>query len=225
MGAVGRAEDQADPALRRAPLRSIGIQPDALVLRSDRPGVRWRTSRKIALMCDVDLEGAVVDASTCRASTTSRRCCTTRGSTRTSSTSSGFPRRRRRLGRLERPARGRAPPEARGHDRPRSASTSTCPTPTCRSTEALKRRRFRAGRPRPSIRWIPSDECQTPEGARRGTRPTSTASSCPGGFGVRGIEGKLGALEVRARETASRCSASASACSAWSSSTPGMSPA
>jgi len=43
-----------------AALRSIGIQPDALVLRSDRP-VSESNKRKIALMCDVD-EEAVVNA-------------------------------------------------------------------------------------------------------------------------------------------------------------------
>ncbi len=43
-----------------AALRSIGIQPDALVLRSDRP-VSDSNKKKIALMCDVD-EDAVVNA-------------------------------------------------------------------------------------------------------------------------------------------------------------------
>jgi CTP synthase (UTP-ammonia lyase) len=43
-----------------AALRSIGIQPDAIVLRSDRP-VSENMNRKIALMCDVDPE-AVVNA-------------------------------------------------------------------------------------------------------------------------------------------------------------------
>src|SRR5699024_1183211 len=42
-----------------AALRAIGIQPDALVLRSDRP-VSESNKRKIALMCDVD-EAAVVN--------------------------------------------------------------------------------------------------------------------------------------------------------------------
>src|SRR3954454_9914863 len=42
-----------------AALRSIGIQPDALVLRSDRP-VSDSVKRKIALMCDVE-EPAVVN--------------------------------------------------------------------------------------------------------------------------------------------------------------------
>ena len=31
--------------------------------------------------------------------------------------------------------------------------------------------------------------------ARPATSPTSTRSACPGGFGIRGIEGKVGALE------------------------------
>src|SRR5690606_29253930 len=43
-----------------AALRSIGIQPDALVLRSDRP-LTESNRRKTALMCDVDDE-AVVNA-------------------------------------------------------------------------------------------------------------------------------------------------------------------
>ncbi|MCU1422248.1 MAG: synthetase, partial [Microbacteriaceae bacterium] len=43
-----------------AALRSIGIQPDAIVLRSDRE-VPESMTRKIALMCDVDIE-AVVNA-------------------------------------------------------------------------------------------------------------------------------------------------------------------
>src|SRR5690606_31479820 len=41
-----------------AALRSIGIQPDAIVLRSDRP-VPDSMNRKIALMCDVDPEAVV----------------------------------------------------------------------------------------------------------------------------------------------------------------------
>ena len=41
-----------------AALRSIGIQPDAIVLRADRD-VPEATKRKIALMCDVDVEGVV----------------------------------------------------------------------------------------------------------------------------------------------------------------------
>ena len=59
MGASG--EQKTKPTQHSvAALRSIGIQPDALVLRSDR-AVPERNKRKIALMCDVDDE-AVVNA-------------------------------------------------------------------------------------------------------------------------------------------------------------------
>ncbi|MBU6265353.1 MAG: CTP synthase, partial [Actinomycetales bacterium] len=59
MGASG--EQKTKPTQHSvAALRSIGIQPDALVLRSDRP-VTESNKRKIALMCDVD-EDAVVNA-------------------------------------------------------------------------------------------------------------------------------------------------------------------
>ena len=44
-----------------------------------------------------------------------------------------------------------------------------------------------------NIEWVPSDECETPEGAAR--RLGDVDAICvPGGFGIRGIEGKLGAL-------------------------------
>ena len=41
-----------------AALRSIGIQPDALILRCDRP-VPDGLKKKIALMCDVDVDGCI----------------------------------------------------------------------------------------------------------------------------------------------------------------------
>jgi CTP synthase len=43
------------------------------------------------------------------------------------------------------------------------------------------------------IRWVASDECQTEAGAQRALGGVD-AILVPGGFGVRGIEGKLGAL-------------------------------
>ena len=43
------------------------------------------------------------------------------------------------------------------------------------------------------LRWIASDECATPSGAARQLSDVD-AVCVPGGFGVRGIEGKLGAL-------------------------------
>jgi CTP synthase len=42
--------------------------------------------------------------------------------------------------------------------------------------------------------WVPSDECATKEGAARHLADVD-AICVPGGFGIRGIEGKVGALE------------------------------
>jgi CTP synthase len=44
-----------------------------------------------------------------------------------------------------------------------------------------------------SIRWVPSDECADPAGAHRHLHDVD-AICVPGGFGVRGLEGKIGAL-------------------------------
>ena len=43
------------------------------------------------------------------------------------------------------------------------------------------------------IRWIPSDECATPQGASRHLNDVD-GICVPGGFGIRGLEGKIGAL-------------------------------
>jgi CTP synthase len=51
---------------------------------------------------------------------------------------------------------------------------------------------------RVTLRWVTSDDCQTPEGAARELDGVD-AVCVPGGFGVRGIEGKVGALQ-HARE-------------------------
>ncbi|WP_413926316.1 glutamine amidotransferase-related protein, partial [Mycobacterium tuberculosis] len=64
-------------------------------------------------------------------------------------------------------------------------------------TEALKAGGF-AQETKVNIRWIPSDLCETPEGAQE--QLAELDGICvPGGFGIRGIEGKLGALKF-ARE-------------------------
>src|SRR6202044_3892826 len=49
-----------------------------------------------------------------------------------------------------------------------------------------------------TIRWVPSDDCQTPEGAAEQLGDVD-GILVPGGFGVRGIEGKIGAVRY-ARE-------------------------
>ena len=64
-------------------------------------------------------------------------------------------------------------------------------------TEALKAGGF-AQETQVKIRWIPSDACETPEGAAKALGDVD-GIVVPGGFGIRGIEGKLGALRF-ARE-------------------------
>jgi CTP synthase len=59
-------------------------------------------------------------------------------------------------------------------------------------TEALRAGGF-AHRSRVQIRWVPSDDCETPEGAAKALAGVDGVC-IPGGFGVRGIEGKLGAI-------------------------------
>src|SRR5438876_2592699 len=59
--------------------------------------------------------------------------------------------------------------------------------------EALRAGGF-ANDARVNIRWVPSDECQTPEGAARALDGVDGVL-VPGGFGVRGIEGKIGAVK------------------------------
>jgi CTP synthase len=64
-------------------------------------------------------------------------------------------------------------------------------------TEALKAGGY-AKETHVNIRWIPSDACETPEGAERALGELD-GIVIPGGFGIRGIEGKIGALKF-ARE-------------------------
>ena len=60
-------------------------------------------------------------------------------------------------------------------------------------TEALRAGGF-AQQTSVKIHWIPSDECATPEGAAR-LLSNLDGICVPGGFGIRGIEGKVGALK------------------------------
>ena len=64
-------------------------------------------------------------------------------------------------------------------------------------SEALRHGGF-ANDARVTIHWVPSDDCRTPEGAERELAGVD-AVVIPGGFGVRGIEGKIGAVRY-ARE-------------------------
>lgn len=63
--------------------------------------------------------------------------------------------------------------------------------------EALRAGGF-ANHAKVNIKWVASDECETPEGAARELGDVDGVC-IPGGFGIRGVEGKLGAIRY-ARE-------------------------
>ncbi|MSV72212.1 MAG: CTP synthase, partial [Actinobacteria bacterium] len=177
-----------------AALRSIGVQPDAIVLRSDRP-VPIGIKRKISLMCDVDDEAVVaaVDAPSIY----------------------DIPKVLHSEGldayvvrRLDLPFRDvdwTAWDELlRRVHRPQHEITVALvgkyvdlPDAYLSVTEALRAGGF-ANDARVSLRWVASDECATADGAARHLGDVD-AICVPGGFGVRGIDGKVGALRF-ARE-------------------------
>ncbi|MES2170750.1 MAG: CTP synthase [Actinomycetota bacterium] len=177
-----------------AALRSIGIQPDAIVLRSDRP-VPESMTRKIALMCDVDVE-AVVNAVDVPSIYDIPTMLHDQGLDAYIIEHFGVD-----AGEVK--WDGWADLLKAVHE-PRFeveiglvGKYIDLPDAYLSVTEALRAGGF-AQQTKVKIRWIPSDECETPEGAAR--LLSDVDGICvPGGFGVRGIEGKLGALRF-ARE-------------------------
>ncbi|WP_344343515.1 CTP synthase [Agrococcus versicolor] len=177
-----------------ATLRSIGIQPDALVLRSDRP-VSESNRTKIALMCDVE-ERAVVNATDAASIYDIPTMLTEQGL-------DGYIIEQLGLDAGEVDWR-RWQPVLDAVHHPRHAVTIglvgkyiDLPDAYLSVTEALKAGGF-ANQTAVTIRWVASDLCETPEGAAQ--QLSDVDGICvPGGFGVRGIEGKLGALRF-ARE-------------------------
>ncbi|MDL9981474.1 CTP synthase [Microbacterium candidum] len=194
MGASG--EQKTKPTQHSvAALRSIGIQPDALVLRSDRP-VTEANKRKIALMCDVD-ERAVVNAVDVPSIYDIPTMLNEQGLddyiVRTLGIDKAADVDWTRWGRV-----------LQAVHNPKHEVTIglvgkyiDLPDAYLSVTEAVKAGGF-AHEAHVSIRWIPSDECETPEGAAKALGELD-GIVIPGGFGIRGIEGKLGALKF-ARE-------------------------
>jgi len=195
MGASG--EQKTKPTQHSvAALRSIGIQPDALVLRSDRP-VTDANKRKIALMCDVDVEGVI--------NTVDLPSIYDIPSTLNQQGLDAYI--ARRLGLSEKAAEvdwSRWQQVLNAVHNPKHDVTIglvgkyiDLPDAYLSVTEALKAGGF-AHETHVNIRWIPSDTCETPEGAAAALADVD-GIVVPGGFGIRGIEGKLGALRF-ARE-------------------------
>jgi CTP synthase len=172
-----------------AALRQVGIQPDGLVLRADRD-IPDGIKRKISLMCDVDTEAvaACVDAPSIY----------------------DIPKVLhkegidayvvRRLGLAFRDVDWHDWDELlrRVHSPEHHVEIALVgkyidlPDAYLSVTEALRAGGFHHDA-KVSIRWVASDECQTEAGAQKALGGVD-AVLVPGGFGVRGIEGKVGAL-------------------------------
>lgn len=172
-----------------AALRSIGIQPDAVVCRADRE-LPQSIKSKIALMCDVDEEAVVTAAD--------------------APSIYDIPKVLHREGldayivrRLDLPFRDvdwtTWDDLLRRVHHPADEVTVALvgkyidlPDAYLSVAEALRAGGF-AHATKVHLRWVPSDECATPAGAARALEDVD-AVCVPGGFGVRGLEGKLGAL-------------------------------
>jgi CTP synthase len=173
-----------------AALRSIGIQPDAIVCRADRE-IPEGIKKKISSMCDVDQDAVVTAAD--------------------APSIYDIPKVLHREGldayvvrRLNLPFRDVDWTEwddllRRVHHPSEEVSVALVGKYVdlhdayLSVAEALRAGGF-AHEAKVTLVWVPSDECQTREGAARHLADVD-AVCVPGGFGIRGIEGKVGALE------------------------------
>jgi CTP synthase len=177
-----------------AMLRSLGIQPDAVVLRSDRD-LPESIKQKISLMCDVEREAVVTAADA------------------PSIYDIPVVLHDQKLDSYIIKALGlsakdvdwsRWRPVLNAVHEPQHEVTVglvgkyiDLPDAYLSVTEALRAGGFAEGT-KVNIKWVPSDNCETEAGAHAELAEVD-AICVPGGFGVRGIEGKLGALRY-ARE-------------------------
>ncbi len=177
-----------------AALRSIGIQPDAIVLRSDRP-VPESMNRKIALMCDVDPEAVV--------NLPDARSIYDIPSTLHEQNLDAYIIEHFGLAAGDVDWSGWAELLLAVHEPKHEVTIGLVgkyidlPDAYLSVTEALRAGGF-SQNTRVNIRWIASDDCESHDGAARNLSDLD-GICVPGGFGVRGIEGKLGALKF-ARE-------------------------
>lgn len=200
-----------------AALRQVGVQPDGLVLRADRD-IPEGIKRKISLMCDVaeDAVAACVDAPSIY---DIPKVLHAQGI-------DAYVIRRLDLGFRDVDWTDWDRLLQRVHDPAHEVEVALVgkyidlPDAYLSVSEALRAGGFHHDA-RVRIRWVASDDCQDDASASKALGGVD-AVLVPGGFGVRGIEGKIGAL-TWARTRGSRRSASAWACSAWSSSSPARS--
>jgi CTP synthase len=175
-------------------LRSIGITPDAIVLRSDRQ-IPESVKRKISLMCDVELAGVVaaVDAPSIYdipkvlyAEGLDSYVVKRLGIKTTDVVWGEW---EDLLNKVHNPK----------HEVTVALVGKYIDLPDAylSVTEALRAGGF-ANYARVNIKWVASDSCVSDQQAAESLADVD-AICVPGGFGVRGIEGKLGALKF-ARE-------------------------
>ena len=175
-------------------LRSIGITPDAIVLRSDRQ-IPDAVKKKISLMCDVDLEGVVaaVDAASIY---DIPKVLYAEGLDAYVV---------KRLGvKCTDVVWGEWEDLLNKVHKPKYEVTIALvgkyidlPDAYLSVTEALRAGGF-ANYAKVNIKWVTSDSCASEKDAALNLGDVD-GICVPGGFGVRGIEGKLGALKY-ARE-------------------------
>ncbi|HEV2637383.1 MAG TPA: CTP synthase [Actinocrinis sp.] len=177
-----------------AALRSIGIQPDAIVCRADRP-IPDSIKRKISLMCDVD-EEAVATAADAPSIYDIPKVLHAEGLDAYV------------VRRLDLPFRDVDWTQwdqllRRVHQPSHEVTVALVgkyidlPDAYLSVTEALRAGGF-ANDTRVKIDWVASDTCETDAGASAALAHAD-AVCVPGGFGVRGIEGKINAVKY-ARE-------------------------
>ena len=177
-----------------AALRSIGIAPDAVVLRCDRP-IPEGIKKKISLMCDVDVE-AVVAAVDAPSIYDIPKVLFAEGL-------DSYIVKRLALSGHEVQWGEWDDLLKRVHEPKHVVKVALVgkyidlPDAYLSVSEALRAGGF-ANEAKVEIVWVASDECATESGAAKALSNID-AICVPGGFGVRGIEGKLGALKF-ARE-------------------------
>ncbi|WP_298132272.1 CTP synthase, partial [Micropruina sp.] len=177
-----------------AALRQVGIQPDAIVCRSNRE-IPDGVKRKISLMCDVD-EEAVVSCADAPSIYDIPKVLHNEGLDAYVV---------RRLGVSFRDVRWKKWDDLldRVHHPKEEVTIGLVgkyidlPDAYLSVSEALRAGGF-ANRAKVNVRWIASDSCETPAGAAEQLGDLD-GIVVPGGFGIRGVEGKLGALKY-ARE-------------------------
>jgi len=177
-----------------AALRSIGIAPDAIVLRSDRE-IPEGVKKKISLMCDVDFE-AVVAAVDAPSIYDIPKVLHGEGLDSYVVKRLGIDCHDVEWGDWD------ALLEKVHHPKHNIkvglvGKYIDLPDAYLSVSEALRAGGF-ANQAKIEIVWIASDECENPESAKTLLHDVD-AICVPGGFGIRGIEGKVGALKF-ARE-------------------------